>query len=44
MLDKQSAQQSVQPTGGDVPPLVDFLANPENYPSAEVNRVPPTSG
>ena len=39
-----AAQQSVHPTGGTVPPLVEFLANPENYPTAEQGSRPTTSG
>lgn len=38
------AQQSMHPTSGDVPPLVEFLSQPENYPTAEQGSRPPTCG
>ena len=39
-----AAQQSMHPTSGDVPPLVEFLSQPENYPTAEQGSHPPTCG
>ncbi len=44
LSNSDAAEQSVHPTGGTVPPLVEFLANPENYPTAEQGSRPTTSG